>query len=102
MRTRQALSLYKRIIRLHEQKLPQVMKSLGDTYIRKEFKIHMYGMKCSESQFEVFLKTWDNYASKLEESTEVSGSPLTPEQRKLLNDDQKAKLRELRDEVEKL
>ena len=102
MATREALSLYRRIVRLHETRLPTVMKSLGDTYLRKEFKIHMYGMKCSEDQFRMFLQAWREYATTLESSPSVTGAALTPDQRKLLSDEQKAQLRTLRDEVKKL
>ena len=100
--TRRALDLYRNILRLHEEKLPVVMKSLGNSYVRQEFRIHMYGLKTSESQFDMFLVAWHTYSKKLASQASVIGEALAPEQKKLLNDDQKTKLRMLKDELEKL
>ncbi len=97
-----ALKLFKRIKRLHQGKLPTVMKALGDSYVRQEFKLHVYGMKCSEAQYRKFLDAWMEYAKKLESQSTITGEAMSLEQRKLLNDEQKAQLRALRDEVEKL
>lgn len=35
-----ALRLYKAIMRAHRAVLPEAMRSLGDTYVREEFKLH--------------------------------------------------------------
>jgi hypothetical protein len=35
-----ALRLYKAIMRAHKTVLPEAMRSLGDTYVREEFKLH--------------------------------------------------------------
>ena len=78
------------------------MRSLGDSYVRKEFKVHVYGLKCSEAQYQLFLKSWREYAEKLNSQPTVVGESMTSDQRKLLNDEQKARLRLLREEVEKL
>ena len=35
-----ALKLYKAILRAHRTVLPEAMRSLGDAYVREEFKLH--------------------------------------------------------------
>ena len=97
-----ALKLFKQIKRVHHGKLTGAMKALGDSYVRREFKLHMYGLKCSEVQFQQFIDAWTDYARKLDSQPTIVGEPMSVEQRRLLNDEQKAKLRTLRDEVEKL
>ena len=35
-----ALRLYKALLRAHRTVLPDAMRSLGDAYVREEFKLH--------------------------------------------------------------
>ena len=87
-------------MRAHIDSLPPVMRQLGDVYVRKEFKTHMYGAKCSIAQFDLFLKGWAAYADKL--SQEKIGQAMTDEERRMLSDEQKVKLVELEKEVKGL
>ena len=93
--TRKALQLFKDIMILHRTKLPPAMKALGDTYVRKEFKIHMYQGNCSRAQFDQFLNAWRSYADMIRKQDQVTGKPLSSEQRRLLNEKQKGQLDEL-------
>jgi hypothetical protein len=93
--TRKALQIFKEIMVLHRTKLPPAMRVLGDTYVRKEFRIHMYGGKCSRNQFDQFLTAWRSYAEMIRSQEEVTGRPLTQEQKRLLNDEQKSQLDQL-------
>ena len=93
--TRRALQTFKDIMILHKHKLPPALKALGDTYVRKEFKVHMYGGKCSRSQFEQFLTAWRSYAEMVRNQAEVTGKPLSQEQKRLLNEQQKSQLEQL-------
>ena len=93
--TRKALQLYKEIMVLHKHKLPPAMRALGDTYVRKEFKAHMYQGNCSRAQFEQFLNAWKSYAETIRQQETVQGKPLSAEQRRLMNDAQRAQLEEL-------
>ena len=36
----QSLKLYRQILREHKQRLPALMRKLGDDYVRSEFKAH--------------------------------------------------------------
>jgi hypothetical protein len=93
--TRKALQIYKEIMLLHRIKLPLPMKALGDMYVRKEFKIHMYKGNCSRTQFEQFLNAWNSYAEMIKTQENVTGKPFTAEQKRLLNDSQRSQLEEL-------
>jgi hypothetical protein len=93
--TRRALQLYKEIFVLHRIKLPPAMKALGDMYVRKEFKMHMYKGNCSRTQFEQFINAWKSYAEMIRSQETVTGKPLSAEQRRLLNDSQRGQLEEL-------
>jgi hypothetical protein len=93
--TRKALQLFKNIMVLHQTKLPPALKALGDTYVRKEFKIHMYKGNCSRVQFEQFLNAWRSYADMVRAQEQVTGKPLSAEQKRLLNDKQRDQLEEL-------
>lgn len=100
--TRRGLNLFKGIMRLHEQKLEGPMKSLGDSYVRKEFKIHMYSGTCSNVQFDQFLSAWDSYATTIRSQASVVGKPLSTEQKRLLNETQQSQLGELERETSSL
>lgn len=95
--TRRALQLYKEIMTLHKTKLPPPMKALGDNYVRREFRIHMYGGSCSTAQFDQFLNAWNSYADLIRTQEAVTGKPLSSEQKRLLNDKQRSQLEELKD-----
>lgn len=43
---RTVLNLYRELLRLHKEKLPPPMKSLGDSYVRTEFKVSEPGTSC--------------------------------------------------------
>jgi hypothetical protein len=87
---------------LHKDKLPGPMKSIGDAYIRKEFKVHMYSGTCSKVQFEQFLSAWRSYADTISTQESVVGKPLSSEQKRLLNDTQLSQLEELERETTSL
>lgn len=93
--TRRALRLFREILTLHRTKLPPVMRSLGDTYVKNEFKTHMYSGTCSKAQFEQFLTAWETYAGTIRDQQVVTGKSLTPEQKRLMNEKQKEQLDEL-------
>jgi len=93
--TRRGLKLFRDIMTLHRTKLPPAMRSLGDSYVRKEFKTHMYSGTCSKAQFEQFLTAWNSYAATIRAQEVVTGKSLTPEQKRLLNEKQQDQLNEL-------
>ena len=89
-------------MRLHRDKLPVIMRQLGDVYVRKEFRTHMYSAKVSMIQFDQFLNSWKQYQTTLESQPKVTGEPLPVEAKQKLTDEQLAKLKELKTEIENL
>ena len=53
-------SLYRSIMRLHRLKLDPQMRSLGDTYARKEFRLHAKP-QVQPAHMQMFLKEWRAY-----------------------------------------
>mmetsp|Transcript_45416 Transcript_45416/g.105367 ORF Transcript_45416/g.105367 Transcript_45416/m.105367 type:complete len:104 (-) Transcript_45416:77-388(-) len=86
--------LFRDIMRLHRRKLPQSMRGLGDSYVRKEFKLH-YKPSVQDPHRKMFVREWRSYISTLQGQETVVGQELSTEQEAKLNDDQKLKLREL-------
>ena len=57
-----ALSLYRGILRAH-RKMPAEMRSLGDTYVRSEFKLHK--SVTNEAQLNAFFSAWEEYLNQM-------------------------------------
>lgn len=57
-------SLLRTILRLHRERLPPPMRSMGDTYVVSEFRRHLRS-KTSEEQWRIFAREWRNYAAML-------------------------------------
>lgn len=58
------LALYRRILRIHVDKLPGPLRDLGDGYVREEFRRHLHG-KTNTRQWEEFVRQWTEYAARL-------------------------------------
>ncbi|KAF4676417.1 hypothetical protein FOL46_002921 [Perkinsus olseni] len=107
----QSLELYRRILRLHRTKLPTVMRSLGDAYVKKEFRIQLVGLRgllfpvqqaCSDPQLKQFVAQWEKYYSTISEQEVVKGQRMSTAEKSQLNDAQKKQLKALRVEAKKL
>ena len=84
VRLQRALPLFRQILRLHRDKniLPHpMMRSLGDTYVKKEFRMHVPTLAegnllpgqtnpATNEQYAHFLKQWELYAGQLDEKQE--------------------------------
>ena len=82
------LPLYRNILRLHREKLPPVMREIGDKYVKTEFKARQYflkinldfsvltwlpkqahnNVKTTENQWREFVSQWRLYVSTLDGS----------------------------------
>lgn len=95
-----ALALYREILRAH-RKLPAEMRSLGDAYVKEEFRKH----KSAKAKFlPPFFAAWQDYLRHLkaqDPSAGTIGSDLKPEHVAALNDEQREQLAKLRSEVDK-
>lgn len=95
------LNLYRRILRLHRQKLPPPMRDIGDHYVRSEFQLHLRG-KTTGEQWKQFMGSWGDYADVLVGNAKGRSGDLSPEVLGLLSEDQKKTLEELKTEIQKL
>ncbi|OQR82045.1 hypothetical protein THRCLA_23252 [Thraustotheca clavata] len=87
------VGLYRSILRLHRKKLEPVMRVLGDRYVRDEFKRHVD----AKPEFVAgFLAEWQKYHDMLAQQRDSFGKDLSSDERKLMDDQQKKKLDELR------
>ncbi|CAK9091092.1 Succinate dehydrogenase assembly factor 3 [Durusdinium trenchii] len=84
-------SLFRTIMRLHRVKLDPAMRSLGDTYARKEFRLHAKP-QVQEAHKQMFLKEWRAYVDMVSSQATVTGQELSEEQKSKLNDQQKVQL----------
>merc|ERR1719427_551463 len=99
LHTKQVLSLYKTILRLHEY-LPADLKSVGDKYVKSEFRLH----KTADEQFvKSFLSQWDEYRQNLQQQVSQApnksvavGSNLTRDNLDKFSEDQLLQLYELK------
>ena len=86
------ISLYRRLIRLHRQKLTTAKRSLGDAYLKKEFRDHRF----AKPEFvKGFIIEWSRYADELEKRGDV-GSDLPRDVLESLSDEQKSMLLKLK------
>lgn len=92
------LRLYAGILRAHRT-LPTQMRSLGDAYVREEFRKHR---TAKESFLAPFFREWDGYLGQLQVSADLVGKDLGPDQAAALTTEQKEQLARLHEEATKL
>mmetsp|Transcript_12314 Transcript_12314/g.23264 ORF Transcript_12314/g.23264 Transcript_12314/m.23264 type:complete len:110 (+) Transcript_12314:79-408(+) len=94
-------ALYRSIMRLHRTKLDPQMRSLGDAYARKEFRLHCKP-QVTEPQRQMFVREWTSYVDMISMQETVVGQELTTEQKSKLNDQQKVQLDSLEQSAKSL
>ncbi|CAE7498187.1 ZFWD3 [Symbiodinium necroappetens] len=97
----ESMTLYRSIMRLHRLKLDPQMRSLGDTYARKEFRLHTKP-QVTDSQRQMFLREWKSYVDMISLQETVVGQELSAEQKAKLNDQQKVQLDNLEQSAKSL
>lgn len=96
-----------KILRLHQTRLPPSARSLGDEYVKAEFRtmkqVNKEAFVTKQCHFtsrsrlnDRFLEGWRSYLRTLQEQDEAIGKPLPNSRRKILSDDQKRNMLELR------
>lgn len=107
------LSLYRGIFRAH-RRMPEDMRTLGDTYVRSEFKLHK--PVTNGTQLDAFFNAWQQYLDQMlrtsrrkdtinagafddkEGALEIGFGTHLPSNLEL-SDDQKEQLEKLREET---
>lgn len=102
------LSLFRDILRLHRDKLAGPLKTLGNDYVRSEFRSHLRNAKTTRPQWEQFMASWKDYMHLLEgrgsdraPMVNTSGE-LSEEVLEAMSEDQKARMQLLKKEVAQL
>mmetsp|Transcript_24302 Transcript_24302/g.41839 ORF Transcript_24302/g.41839 Transcript_24302/m.41839 type:complete len:99 (+) Transcript_24302:16-312(+) len=89
--------LYRTILKLHKNQLSTELKQLGDKYVKEEFRLHKN--VTNEAHLNNFYKEWDNYVHIMKSSNGKVGRDLEKTEAQKLNDEQRIKLAELRQET---
>ena len=89
--------LYRTILKLHKSQLSTELKQLGDKYVKEEFRLHK--KVTNEAHLNNFYKEWDNYVHIMKNSNGKVGRDLEKTEAQKLNDEQRIKLAELRQET---
>eukprot|EP00877_Chromochloris_zofingiensis_P008446 jgi/Chrzof1/3855/Cz13g11090.t1 len=98
---RQVMALYRRVLRVHHQKLAGPLRSLGDSYVSEEFRKHLKG-STTAAQWKEFGRQWSEYVDMLSGQADMARRSgdlpedvlhvLTPEQQQQLAKLQEAAL----------
>jgi hypothetical protein len=67
-----ALTLYRNLMKLQLRKIPEELRTLGDLYIKQEFRLHLD--KANEDQMTKFLVGWTQYEQMLANQLDFSRS----------------------------
>jgi hypothetical protein len=94
------LRLYREILKHHQRHLPEQMRQLGNETVRHEWKQH----KTADAAFVTqFHREWDRYLTMMRVQASTAGSTgkigrdLDDEQLRLLNEEQRTQLMQLRE-----
>lgn len=93
------LTLYRHILRAHSRNLPALQKSLGDEYVKSEFKLH----RSVENPLHIvgFLASWQDYLKIIDNGSWQEGT-LSKETFEKMSPDQVVQLYELMKESERV
>ena len=93
------LLLFRAILREHRLRLPTAMRNLGNSYVKNEFKLHK---NAKQEHLPPFFEAWEKYLVMLRSRVgQTIGIDLSDDTKASLSEDQKSKLRELKDEAVK-
>ena len=94
-----SLRLYRALLRSHRAVLPLVMRDLGDSYVREEFKRHK---SAQPEHLNAFFREWLHYLTCMNKQGEGSyGAHLPEEYTTTLSTEQKQNLEQLRKETQR-
>lgn len=107
-----ALSLYRKILKAHKDHLPAEMRSLGDAYVKSEFKLHKKVE--NTAQLDAFFTAWEDYLNQMHKTARIKESSLSLGVKEMtasfgqhlppdiaLSDEQEMQLEKLKEEASK-
>ena len=92
-------SLYRAILKLHKDKLPAPMRTMGDKYVKTEFLAHMKP-ETTEQQWSQFASEWQRYYVMMSGQGDSEQQP--PDVLDLMNPEQQSKMSTLYQEAKRL
>ena len=93
-----AMLLYRNILREHRNRLPAVMRKMGNAYVRNEFALHR---KAKPEHVVKFYAAWDEYLEGIRQKGSGFGADLDAQAEKALSDAQREQLIKLKEETRK-
>ncbi|CCK69164.1 Sdh7p KNAG_0C00500 [Huiozyma naganishii CBS 8797] len=93
------LLLYRRLLRAHRRYLPEVQRSVGDTYVKSEFHLHQN----IDNPLHIvgFLTSWQDYLHMITNGKWQEGT-MSQQQLEKMSSDQVVQLYELMKESERV
>ena len=67
--SKQALRLYRNLMKLQARKVPDELRPLGDLMIKQEFRLHLDS--ADEGQMDKFLIAWGEYAAMMDKQLDT-------------------------------
>ena len=94
------VSLYRNILKQHKYFPDNLMKKIGNDYVRQEFKAHIK-QKTTEKQLNEFRKSWEDYLMTLRkrDSQKKVGTSINA---MYLNQEQIEKLQKFKSELDSI
>lgn len=93
------VGLYRAILKVHRRSLPPSLRTLGDEYVRAEFRLHKKVEK--PEALRNFFGEWERYLETIKTQNGRFGKDLDQQNMQALSDAQKTKLQELKDAARK-
>jgi hypothetical protein len=90
--------LYRSILKEHRNRLPPNMRTMGNSYVKNEFKLHK---NAKPEQLVRFFEGWTKYLEDLQGRSSGFGKKLSDEEQAVLSPEQQAKLEELKREIDR-
>ena len=72
LQSKQAMRLYRNLMKLQMRKVPEDLRPLGDLMIKQEFRLHLDS--ATEDQMGKFLVAWQEYANMLDSQLDTDRS----------------------------
>eukprot|EP00162_Nutomonas_longa_P001675 comp12232_c0_seq1/m.15854 comp12232_c0_seq1/g.15854 ORF comp12232_c0_seq1/g.15854 comp12232_c0_seq1/m.15854 type:complete len:119 (+) comp12232_c0_seq1:11-367(+) len=92
---REIVVLFRDILRTHRAKLPGTLRSVGDKYVKQEFRLHW---KAKPNHVERFLREWRGYLDQFS-ARNVPAADLDPNVVATMTPDQQKQLQRLKESV---
>ena len=95
----ETLFLYRHILKLHQKKLNEEMRVLGDYFLKSEFSLNY--RQADESQLKLFVKEWNKYLNEMSSLKDIYDIENREELKTKMDIDQRKSFDDLKKLIEK-